>query len=548
MNAPRHDAPATEADAHAPAVASQDTARDNAAHADTARAETARAGGARPDGAMVDGAMADGAMADGARPDGAMADGAMTDGGASGALPRDAGHVAARKPAGASQGGGAGQGGAGQGGPGQGGTGGAVARAPRRGRARRVLLAGVAVLAVAGLVAWGVIDREQHVHSLQDTADAERIAQVQVISPSKGPATRRLDLPGSISAWYTAPIYAQVTGYVQKWYKDYGATVKAGELLATIDAPGLDQQLAAAQAELGVAQARANLAVVTARRYKALAGTQAVAQQDIDVQVASAAAAQSQVAAAQANVARFQALEAFKRIVAPFDGVVTARNTDVGNYVNGGGGDAGARSSEAALFTVSDIHRMRVFVSVPQDYAGVLKAGLTASLTLPQFPGKSFRADFETSAQSFNAQSRTVVTELTVPNPDHSIWPGTYTDVHFEVAGNPDVLIVPEQSLLFRAQGMQVALVGPDDKVHLQDVKLGLNLGQNVQVVDGLTLGDRLINDPSAGELEGQLVHPVTGEPGIAPAPQFRAETRPKPLSSVQRLKVEAAQGGVPEQ
>ena len=245
---------------------------------------------------------------------------------------------------------------------------------------------------------------------------------------------------------------------------------------------------------------------------------------------------------------RYKALEAFKRIVAPFDGVVTSRNTDIGNYVNAGGGDAGESSGKAALFTVSDIHRLRVFVSVPQDYSSVLKAGLTASLTLPQFPGKSFKADFETSAQSFDAQSRTVVTELTVPNPDHSIWPGTYTDVHFEVAGNPDVLIVPEQSLLFRAQGMQVALVGPDSKVHLRDVKLGLNLGQNVQVLDGLKPDDRLIDAPSAGEMEGQLVHVVAGEPGIAPAPQFQADARPKPVSPAQQLKVEAARGGGAEQ
>ena len=424
-----------------------------------------------------------------------------------------------------------------------------VADAPARGRTRGRLLMGIAALGVAGLVAWGIIDRERHVASLQETANDEGVPQVQVISPTKGPPTRTLDLPGTINAWYSAPIYAQVTGYVQKWYKDYGATVKAGELLATINAPGLDQQLAAAQAELGVAQTRANLASITAKRYKALAGTQAVAQQDIDVQVANAAAAQSQVVAAQATVGRYQALEAFKRVVAPFDGVVTARNTDVGDYVNGGGGDAGAGSNsgsrEAALFTVSDIHKMRVFVSVPQSYSGILKSGLTASLTLSQFPGRSFTAAFETSGQSFNAQSRTVVTELTVDNPDHMIWPGTYTDVHFVVAGDPDVLVVPEQSLLFRAQGMQVALVGPDDKVHMQDVKLGLNLGQNVQVVEGLKLDDRLINDPSAGELEGQLVHVVAGAPGIAPAPEFKPKPHtPKAVSSAQSLKVEAARGG----
>lgn len=419
------------------------------------------------------------------------------------------------------------------------------ARASGRRRVRSRLVVLLVVLVALGLAAWGILSRQGTLSALTRRADDAAIPRVQIITPQAGPARRSLTLPGNINAWYEAPIYAQVAGYVKMWFKDYGATVKAGELLATINAPGLDQQLAAAQAELGVAQTRANLASITAKRYKALAGTQAVAQQDIDVQVANAAAAQSQVVAAQATVGRFQALEAFKRVVAPFDGVVTARNTDVGDYVNGAGGDAGSGTKEAALFTVSDIHEMRVFVSVPQNYSGVLKSGLTASLTLSQFPGKSFTAAFETSGQSFNAQSRTVVTELTVDNPNRMIWPGTYTDVHFVVAGDPDVLIVPEQSLLFRAQGMQVALVGPDDKVHMQDVKLGLNLGQNVQVIEGLKPDDRLINDPSAGELEGQLVHVVTGVPGIAPAPEFKAKPRAsKDASSAHSLNAEAARGG----
>ena len=420
---------------------------------------------------------------------------------------------------------------------------------PRRSKGRARLLTAVVVLGAVGLVAWGVVGRESHIADLQDVANEEAVPQVQVISPAHGPATRSLDLPGTINAWYSAPIYAQVSGYVRKWYKDYGATVKAGDLLATIEAPGLDQQLATAQADLAVTQARSSLANVTAKRWKALAGTQAVSQQDVDVQAANAVAAQAQVVAAQGVVARYQALAKFKNVVAPFDGIVTARNTDVGSYVNAAGGTAGAGEGASDLFTVADIHAMRVFVSVPQDYAGVLKPGLTATLTMPQFPDRTFKAEFETSAQSFNAQSRTVVTELTVPNPDHAIWPGTYADVHFVTASNPDVLIVPEQSLLFRAQGMQVALVDSDDQVHLQDVKLGLNLGQNVQIMGGLKPDDRLINDPSAGELEGQKVHVVSGAPGIAPAPKFQTATaRPKAVTSAQELKIEAARAGTTEQ
>jgi membrane fusion protein, multidrug efflux system len=413
-------------------------------------------------------------------------------------------------------------------------------------RSRILLLLGI--LIVAGLVASGIIQRQNHLASLRDVADEESVPQVQVIAPAHGPATRSLQLPGNIQAWYSAPIYAQVSGYVQMWFKDYGAPVKAGELLATISAPGLDEQFEAAKAELAVAQARYHLAAVTARRWKALSGTQAVSQQEVDVQVANAAAEEAQVQAAQHNVARYQALEQFERVVAPFDGVVTSRNTDVGAYVNAAGGDASAHGGSTELFSVADIHEMRVFVSVPQDYSAMLKPGLTATLSLPQFPDRQFHATFQTTANAFNPQTRTVVTELLVDNPDHAIWPGTYTDVHFTIPADPNLLIVPEQALLFRAQGMQVALVEPGNTVHLQDVKLGLNLGQTVQVVAGLKPGDRLVNNPSAGLLEGEAVQIVAGVPGIAPAAQFRpSASEPKNLSAAQRAKIEAARAGTAE-
>jgi membrane fusion protein, multidrug efflux system len=210
--------------------------------------------------------------------------------------------------------------------------------------------------------------------------------------------------------------------------------------------------------------------------------------------------------------------------------------------VNAAGGDVSARGAADELFSIADIHEMRVFVSVPQDYSGVLKPGLTATLSLPQYPDVTFKATFDTSANAFDPKTRTVVTELLVPNPNHLIWPGNYADVHFEVPMGRDVLIVPEQALLFRAEGMQAALVGPDNKVHLQDVKLGLNLGQTVQVVSGIKRTDRLIVSPSAGILEGQKVSVVQGVPGIAPDKRFRpAEPESASLSAAQRAKVEAA-------
>ncbi len=418
----------------------------------------------------------------------------------------------------------------------------------RRSRVRGRWLMAFAVLVVAGLAAWGIIQRDNHVAALRVVADEEAVPKVQVIEPAHGPRTRSLELPGTIKAWYSAPIYVQVSGYVRMWYEDYGAHVNAGQLLAVISTPGLDEQLAAARADLAVAQSKYKLAQVTAGRWKALAGTQAVSRQEVDVQVASAESQAAQVQAAEHNVARYQALEQFKDVVAPFAGMVTARDTDVGDYVNAGGGDVSSHGGSTELFSVADIHKMRVFVAVPQEFSDMLKPGLTATLTLPQYPDRVFKARFDTSAKSFNPQTRTVVTELLVDNPDLTLWPGTYADVRFTTSANPDILIVPEQALMFRAEGMQVALVGPHDTVHLQDVTLGHNLGQTVQIVSGLSPDDRLINNPSAGLLEGETVQPVPGAPGIAPAAEFQASpVLPKHLSDAQRAKVEAARADQPE-
>ncbi|TLU74180.1 efflux RND transporter periplasmic adaptor subunit [Lichenicoccus roseus] len=427
-------------------------------------------------------------------------------------------------------------------------------RAPRS----RVGLVSLVILVLAILLAaWGLWDRHSHLADLRTAADDTAVDDVQLISATHGPPSRTLDLPGTVNAWYAAPIYAQVSGYVQMWFKDYGAAVQRHALLATIDAPGLDEQFETAKANLAVAQARYDLAVVTAHRWSALAGTQAVSQQEVDVQVANATAQKAQVQAAQHEVARYQAMEAFKNVVAPFDGVVTARNTDVGSYVSAAGGDLHSSGGSSELFSVSDIHKLRIYVSVPQDYSAVLKPGLTATLTFSQFPGRSFKAEFLTTANAFNPQTRTVVTELTVDNADHLIWPGTYTDVRFVIPSDPDILIVPEQALLFRDHGLQVAMVrpdstGPDGTIHLQDVKLGLNLGQTVQVVAGLKPTDRFIDAPSAGLLEGQHVHVVTGVPGVAvkPAPPAAdpATARNPHMSTAQRERIEAARGGAPDQ
>jgi membrane fusion protein, multidrug efflux system len=371
----------------------------------------------------------------------------------------------------------------------------------------RWVVAGVGLCAALGVVTYGIITRNETEASLAKRADREALPQVTLVSPQQGPKSQSLTLPGTVRAWYTAPIYAQVSGYVQKWYKDYGAPVKAGDLLATIDTPALDQQYEQAKAAEQVAQADYNLAVVTAARWQSLVEKSAVSVEDKDVKTADATAAQARLDAAKDNVRRYAAMEKFKRIIAPFDGVVTSRDTDVGDYVDANGGDAGLPGHSSALFQVSDIHTMRVFVSVPQAYSAFIGPRATATLSFTQFPNQAFEADFETSAKSFDLVSRTVLVELLLPNPKGQFWPGAYVDAHFEVPTDSSILVIPEQAILFRSQGLQVCLVDAKHIVHLQDIKIGRNFGSTVQVTWGLKPDDKLIANPSDGLLDGERVH-----------------------------------------
>jgi membrane fusion protein, multidrug efflux system len=394
-------------------------------------------------------------------------------------------------------------------------------------RNRLLVLCAPAGLVVALLI-YGIVGRERAVSALARSANAQAILPVEIITPQSGPSTRQVVLPGTVRAWHEAPIFAQVSGYVERWTEDYGADVRAGQLLATIAAPSLDAEYAAAKANLHVAEANYRLAATTAERWQALAGTVAVSKQEVDVQVAGAASRKAELEAATQNVVRYAALEAFKRVVAPFDGVVIARLTDVGSYVNAAGGDLSARGSSTELFTVADVHEMRVFVAVPQHYADQLSPGLTATLHLPSQPGKPIEAKFLTTARAFSAGTRTAVTELTVANKEHALWPGTYVDVEFQVPSDPSLLTIPEEALIFRAAGAQVAIVDAQNRVHLRSVTLGQNLGESVQITSGVATDERLANNPPAGLLEGQVVQPVEPAPGYAAARQ-RLHSMPEP-------------------
>jgi membrane fusion protein (multidrug efflux system) len=374
---------------------------------------------------------------------------------------------------------------------------------------RTIMVLALLAVTASALLLYRIVARTQARTELARNSQEQRAAAVEIIWPQPGPSTRSVILPGTLGAWHETPIFAQVAGYVGSYYLDYGAVVKAGQLLATIETPTLDAQYGAAQANLAVAKANYNLAVTTAGRWQALAGTPAVAQEEVDERVAASAARKAELAAAEQDVRRYTALESFKRVVVPFDGVVTARLTDVGDYVNAGGGDAGARAAATQLFTVSDVHKLLVYVSVPEDYASELVPGLTATLHVLARPDRPIVAYYLTTAGAFSTTTRTAVTELTVDNTDRSLWPGTYVDVEFHVHTDPKILTVPEQALIFRAEGTQVAVLDEQNHVHLRNVTLGQNLGQLVQVTSGASTGDRLVNNPPAGLVEGEVVEPV---------------------------------------
>jgi RND family efflux transporter MFP subunit len=376
-------------------------------------------------------------------------------------------------------------------------------------RLRKIgIVAGVAAVAVAAV---GVGFRTVGEASLARTTKAEAMPTVSIVVPKRGTKDQTLALPGDIQAYFEAPIYARVSGYLKNWDQDIGAHVKAGQALAEIDTPDLDQQLNQAKADLAVAQSGESLAEVTSKRWQALVKKDAVSEQDADEKASDAESKRAAVVAAQANVQRLMALEDFKRIVAPFDGVVTARETDVGALINAGSGTG------PELFRVADIHKMRIYVRVPQALSGDLVAGQTAELNLPQHPNHSIEATVVTTSHAINQSSRTLLVELQANNPNGDLQPGTYAEVHFNLPDSPDTLRLPTSALLFREDGLKVATVGPGDKVTLKPVSVARDLGTEVEIASGVTPADRVINSPSDSIAEGDIVRPAD-EPKVAEA------------------------------
>lgn len=385
---------------------------------------------------------------------------------------------------------------------------------PHDPRAKRYALLGVCVAVI--LAVWGITSRLIARNALDHQAASAAIVTVATVKPLTGPASDQLELPGTVQAFYEAPIYARTSGYLKDWKTDIGTSVKKGQLLAEIDAPEVDQELRQAQADLATAQANYELARTTNERWQGLLSTQSVSQQDADQRAGDAAAKAAARQSAAANLARLEQLESFKRVLAPFDGVVTQRNTDVGALINAG------TSPGNALFRVADTHRLRIYVSVPQPYAGGIRPGLDAKLEFADRPGKSYTATVASTARALDASSRTLQVELQIDNAAGELLPGSYAQVNFSLAaGGGQTLRVPVNTVLFRSEGLVVAQLDDQHRVHLKTITQGRDFGTELEVISGLEPTDTLVLNPPDSISEGQQVRvaktPVQGSVGAKP-------------------------------
>jgi RND family efflux transporter MFP subunit len=366
------------------------------------------------------------------------------------------------------------------------------------------------------VLAYGFVSRVAQSARLRDLTQAEAIPNVAVSEPSGEENSSGLELPGRLEAFIRAPIYARVPGYLKAWKYDIGSKVRAGEVLAEIDTPDLDQQLLQARADLNVAQANAKLSEITAKRWQSLAGTDAVAKQDVDQRTFSYDANMAQVKAAQANVDRLLAEQGFKRLIAPFDGVVTARETDIGALINVGS------TGGSELFVVSETRKLRIYVNVPQNYVPSVPSGTKATIRVPEHPGKTYEGTVDASAQAVNPASGTTLMQIIVDNEDGELMPGDYASIRLAVASAANVLSIPSSAIIFDAKGLSIATVTNDDKVVMKHVSIERDLGTVVEIAAGLSPTDRVIQNPPDGVTTGDIVRVVN------PAPTAVARTRPK--------------------
>jgi RND family efflux transporter MFP subunit len=388
----------------------------------------------------------------------------------------------------------------------------------RTDRRKLVLVGGGFALLAVAVVAYGLGTRQAQNARLKDATEAQAAPVVALVTPASVSNNAALDLPGRLEAYIQAPIYARVPGYLKSWKHDIGAKVKAGEVLAEIDTPDLDQQLMQARADLGVAQANSKLAQIGAERWQSLASTDAVAKQDVDQRTFTWNANIAQVKAAQANVDRLVAMEGFKRLSAPFDGIVTARATDIGALINVGA------AGGAQLFVVSETGKLRVYVNVPQNYVPSVPSGTKATISVPEHPGKTYTGTVESSAQAVNASTGTTLMQIIVDNAAGEMMPGDYGSIHLQLAAAAHVLSVPSSALIFDAKGLSVATVEAGNRVLMKPVSIARDLGSVVELASGVSPSDRVIENPPDGISNGVIVRLA----GAAPDGKLAAKGKNK--------------------
>src|SRR5579862_6587139 len=371
--------------------------------------------------------------------------------------------------------------------------------APPR-KALMIVAVALLVLLLAG--ALTLVNRESHERALAKETEQETIPTVAVVHPLAEKPDEELVLPGSQLAFEESPIYARTNGYLVKWYRDIGSHVSEGELLATIDTPEIDQELNQTRAARQQMLAQLELAKISADRWENLRKTDSVSAQEADTQTSGYKQAQANLAAADANVRRLEQLEGFKKVYAPFSGVLTRRNVDPGALIN-----AGAQANGRELFDIARVDPLRVYTSVPQAYAAYIKVGAKTTVTLQEFPGQKFSARVARTAEAIDTNTRTLLTEVDVPNKDGRLLPGSFGEVHFAVGSNVDRVTVPVNAMLFRSQGAQLAVVGPDKKVQLRTISIGKDYGTSLEILGGVSVDDQIIINPPDSLEEGQIVN-----------------------------------------
>lgn len=364
----------------------------------------------------------------------------------------------------------------------------------------RLKLVGLSLVALAVLVAGaGIWVRLSHAHDLKQEVEQQHTT-VRVITPEAGPSEQSLILPGDVKANFDAPIYARVNGYLRAWYTDIGTRVKKGQLLAEIETPELDQQILRAQADLATAQSSWEFADVTAKRWQNLLATDSVSRQEADEKAANAKAKNDALNAARANLKSLLAQQAFNKIVAPFDGVVTERNTDIGKLISTGS------SNGPSLFRVVDLRKLRIYVEVPQSYSQLIKPGIQVEVDFPERPAQHFSATLMNTSNAIHENSRTFTVELQMDNKGGVLLPGSYAEVHFALSSQASVLRLPASALLFRNEGLRVATVGTGNHVVLKRIAIARDLGRAVEVASGIDAGDRVIDSPADSIADGDVV------------------------------------------